>query len=311
MINRAVHAIRSPILRQALGVLAVLSTGTALSAFFTFLTQVILSRLIPISVFGQLAALIAVINFLTPIGVAGVSGLLLQVFGRESQHAGRWLVPCLALTGVSTGLSAIGLVAYMSQTDLFLLGSATLMTCSAIGIMLGQVIADIVAIKYQVDSQFNMLTVWQMVPQAGRFVTVLILMLMWVQDGSTVVIGYGVVGYAISVVGVLMLAGWMKRFSGLQLPVPTLWATAHESAPFALLIALAYLNPGTVVLLEWLLGGTQAAGYSAANMVIVGVSLVPHIIYQKLLLAKLYRWGEHDLDKHQAAFHVGVLLMQA
>ena len=55
-----------------------LFTGAVASAGLSFAAQFLLTRRLPVADFGRLAALLAVINFLTPMGSAGVNYFLLR-----------------------------------------------------------------------------------------------------------------------------------------------------------------------------------------------------------------------------------------
>ena len=70
-------------LRRLVRLLSLLFTGSLRPQPSHFAAQLMLARvLLPVDL-GRIAALLATVNFFTPIAGAGVNGFLLQAFGRE------------------------------------------------------------------------------------------------------------------------------------------------------------------------------------------------------------------------------------
>ena len=80
--------------------------------------------------------------------------------------------------------------------------------------------------------------------------------------------------------------------------------------PFALMTMfyVCYFQ-GPVAVLEWIKGGTAAGVYNSAFLVISAISLIPTVIYMRLLMPRLCRWAEHERAVFTSAFHVGVPAM--
>jgi O-antigen/teichoic acid export membrane protein len=87
-------------------------------------------------------------------------------------------------------------------------------------------------------------------------------------------------------------------------------ATAPNVAPFALMTMfyVVYFQ-GPVAVLEWFRGGDPAGIYNSAFLIIAAISLIPTVVYMRLLLPRINRWAEHNRAVFTAAFQVGVPAM--
>lgn len=296
--------------------LSVAFTGTLASSLFSFAAQLLLARLLLPEDLGRLVALLAVVNFFTPIAGAGVNWFLLQAFGREGWKALRWLPSAGRLVALLTSLSAAGLAAYSARTFAPFAGIAAV---AAIAVLLGQVMVELASARLQLTGRYGALAVWQASTQAGRLTVTGIAAFFPSLQVEAVLGGYAAVGLLTALAGVGLLAGlWRGRIelSGhgrLEYSIAevrSVAATAREAGPFALVTMFYVLYvQGGVVLLEYLANGQDAAQYNAAFLVISAICLVPSVIYQKLLVAPLFRWAVHDRPAFLAAFHLGVVAM--
>jgi O-antigen/teichoic acid export membrane protein len=135
-----------------------------------------------------------------------------------------------------------------------------------------------------------------------------------------VLTGYALVGLVSVGLGGSLLAGLCKgqiRLEGhpdqppaTAVAEPSLLQAATNVGPFALMTMFygVYFQ-GPVAVLEWLRGGQPAGVYNASFLVIAAISLIPTVIYMRLLLPRICRWAEHDRVLFNAAFQVGVPAM--
>jgi O-antigen/teichoic acid export membrane protein len=312
--------------RQFGGIVSVLFTGAAASAGLSFLAQFLLTRRLPVTDFGRLAALLAVINFLTPIGSAGVNYFLLRAYGREGHGAARWVRPCMILVASGTALACIVLLAYASRWIAPDAGGRTMMMVACTPILLGQIAVDLASVRFQLEGRFPLLSLWQCVTQVGRFAVAGWAMLV-LASLPMVMLGYALVGViSVALGGALLLGFWQGRLRleghPDRLAEPTLaepimaasrpsWLEAAPNVmPFALMTMfyVCYFQ-GPVAVLEWISGGTAAGVYNSAFLVISAISLIPTVIYMRLLMPRLCRWAEHERAVFTSAFHVGVPAM--
>jgi O-antigen/teichoic acid export membrane protein len=304
------------------GITGLLFTGTLAASGLAFLTQIMLTRRLPVAEVGPIAALLATINFLTPMATAGVNYFLLQSYGREGAGAARWLPASARLLALATLLSGLLLAAYVFRSSS---GGAdpTLLYTAGLLILLGQMSVELGSSRLQLDGRYGALSAWQGMTQAGRFIVVLT---MATSAASTqrILGGYAVVGALSLASGVVLLSDLRRRLGqGAQsgsnscgiaagAANPPLMDAARESIPFALMTMFyVFYFQGPIVTVEWILGDAAAGAYNAAFLVISAMSLIPQVIYMKFLLPKICRWAEHDRLVFGAAFHVGVPAMLA
>lgn len=311
-----------PALLRFSATLAMLFSGTLAFSALAFLTQVMLTRQLPIAEVGPIAALLAVINFLTPVATAGINYFILQSFGREGWGAVRWLPRCAQLAGLATLLSVLALAGYVLPRAN---GPADLMFLLATSapILLGQLFVELAAARLQLEGRYGALSGWQGMTQGGRFA---VIMATAVCGASLprILGGYAIVGLVSTVAGLALLRDlWRRRIQLAGLGAapadiatssdpPPFYETARNSLPFALMTMFyVFYFQGPVVILEWLRGGAAAGAYNSAFLIIAAMSLFPTVIYMKFLLPKICRWAEHDRSAFRAAFHVGVPTMLA
>jgi O-antigen/teichoic acid export membrane protein len=275
-----------------------------------------LVRLLVPADLGRFAALLAAVNFFTPIAGAGVNWFLLQAFGREGWAALRWLRPMALLIGLATSLSAAALGIYAARTAN---DYAVATALAAATILLGQVAVELASARLQLTGSFGGLALWQTVTQAGRLAVVGFVACKPAGSFTTVLSGYAAVSVlTIAIGGVLLHGLWTGRavlsghggFERITSTAVSVRRAAQEAGPFALVTMFYVLYfQGVVVILEWLKGGEAAAQYNAALLILSAICLIPNVIYMKLLVAPLSRWVVHDRRTFEAAFHLGVVAM--
>jgi O-antigen/teichoic acid export membrane protein len=302
--------------------LSVLFTGTLIASVFSFATQLALTRSLTVAEFGRIAALLAVVNIVTPIASAGINWFLLQAFGREGWAAVRWLRPSALLAAMATALGCLVVGGYALHGGDTTATERALVLVTAIPILLGQVAIELASTRFQLEGRYEGLAIWQTAMQTGRLVAALgVVVVVPFAAFSGTLIGYAIIGAVTAAVGLHLMRGfWTGRFhlAGHAAPAatespsktPSLAHTATATAPFALMTIfyLVYFQGG-VIILEWLRGGSAAAIYNAAFLVISAIFLVPNVIYMRLLIAPLCRWAEHDRGRFEAALHIGVPAM--
>jgi O-antigen/teichoic acid export membrane protein len=298
----------------------VLLVTTFGSALLVFLTQLILVRLLSIAEYGQLVALLAVINLMTPLSTYGVGWFWLQAFGEEGWKAFRWLRPSVRVLMLACTVATLILATYTWCR--FDEANRWLATTLAIPVLLGQVFAETTSARLQLEECFIALAVWQSLTQTGRFAVSALLLAVGLQEGLAPLAGYAALGALLAVVGLMSLNqmshgvialrghGSPPAFMQSVAPVPTSLRVFQEATPYCLwtVFYLLYFQ-SVIILLAVLVGKPAAAVYNVAFQVMTAAYLVPNVIYSKYLFGKVFRWSEHDVAKFYAVFHVGVIAM--
>lgn len=314
-------------MKRFIRALSVLLTGTLLSSAFAFVTQLLVARNIEAEEFGRLAALLAVVNFLTPLSAAGMGWFLLEIYGREGQAGRRWLTSSTKLVAIGCTAGAFFLLAYALYGGRAPVEQRQLAGAACLAILLGQVAVEVASVRFQLEENFGRLAAWQASTQLGRLLVLVVLIGVGGGGLKGILLGYAVVGVATAGLGLFLMAQLRRDRVTLKghnsappaatpdavvAGEPSLGETARRATPFALVTMFYVLFfQGVIVTLDWLQGGTAAASYSAAFLILSALLLLPGVIYTKLLAARLYRWARHDAKTFAAAFHVGVVAMLA
>jgi O-antigen/teichoic acid export membrane protein len=300
--------------------IAVLLGTTFGSAILVFLTQLILVRIISITEYGQLVALLALINLMTPLSAYGVNFLWVRAFGEEGWEGFRWLRPSARLLTLTCAVATFVLVTYTWCR--FDATERLLASILSIPVLLGQVFAETTSARLQLEERFVALAVWQSLTQTGRFVVAVALLTVGLREGLAPLAGYAALGALLTVIGLGSLRQMSRGDIALRghghpppsreiaTPPPSFLRLVGEATPFSLwTIFYSLYFQSVVILLAVLVGKPEAAVYNVAFQVISAAHLIPNVVYVKYLLPKVFRWSKHDPGKFLAAFHIGVIAM--
>jgi O-antigen/teichoic acid export membrane protein len=303
---------------RVLNGLAFLSLGAFGTSLLGFIAQVILARRMNLAAYGQLAAVLALANLLTPLACFALNWFWLRAFAKEGRRGVRWLRPSVNLLIITHAIS-MAIVACYSILATGQVVEAIFLFAFGSLILLGQSSVELGSAYFQLQEKFRQFAVWQGLTQVGRFVVAVAVYLMHVSSLWAVTAGYAIVGTVTCFAGlsyVRML--WVDRFRltnrrppGQSLPAQvSLREVVREAAPFPLqtILYLLYFQ-GNVLILERISGPSDAAIYNAAFILITAIFLLPHIVYMRLFFARICLWAEHNRPRYIAFFHVGAALM--
>ena len=305
--------------KKAFNALALLWLGTLLGAGLAFLIQIILARKLGSEYFGMFSAVLAMVTLVTPLAGFGISQLWLKVFGQEGWNARKWLKSSLNFVILSTSVVFISLYlwAFLGNHDqltrlLFLILSFYI---------LGQISAELVSSKLQLEERYLYLAIWQFLPHFMRFILIVILLFGFNDWASIekVAYVYAFVAIVFLLVGILQLINMHKgnftlkghKKEDLQKSTTIKLSRVLENAwPFGLaaFFHLIYFQ-SDIILIKYMVGDNQAGIYNVAFTVMVAVYMFPNVLYQKFLLPKLHRWANHDKDKFYEVYRKGNIIM--
>lgn len=297
----------------------VLLCGSGGTAVFGFVAQFLLARGLQVGDYGRLAALLAVVNVLTPLASCGVGWFWLQVYGEEGRFAVRWIVPTLRVTMITAAVASLLLGAYIALSGGGNLGRTTITTMILVPVLLGQCLAESMSARLQIEERYILFAGWQFLTQLGRVLVVLLMLWTARHDLDFVLWGYAIVGAGIAAIsmksvdtmrrGHIRPAGHrndspIRTLEG----IPSLWGIFRSSISYGL-ITLFYLlySQAIVAIVGVILGHEAAAMYNVAFLIVTALYLIPSVIYTKYLVGKIFRWWVHDRGMFTAVFHVGVI----
>jgi O-antigen/teichoic acid export membrane protein len=297
--------------------------GTGGTALFGFIAQALLARGLRVGDYGHLAALLAVVNVVTPLANCSIGWFWLQVYGEEGRSAVRWILPTVRVSIITTAVSLVLLIVYIALTQNVGVGQITVMSLMLTPVLIGQSLAESTSVRLQLEERYLLFAVWQFLTQLGRVLVVLMVLATGRHDLNLVLWGYAVVGGTIAAISAKSVDGMRRgrvRPAGHpdNLPVqslgriPPLWIIFRDAIPYGL-ITIFYLlySQAIVAIVGVILGHEAAAMYNVAFLIVAAIYLIPSVIYTKYLVSKIFRWWVHDREMFAAVFHVGVVTQLA
>lgn len=309
-------------LKRALGALSVLWVGTLAGSGCAFLTQILLARSLGPAGFGTFAAALNLVMLVAPLASFGLGGFWLRVFGEEGWQGRRWLRASLRYATMSTAAVLIALIGWA------LLGPHDDITRWMLAILsahlLGQVTAELIGAKLQLEARYRALVLWQLLPHLARLLLLSLLAFAFTRWMSPQLVAnaYLIVAVMLMVLGGMELRSMYRgRFNlvghGADIKAlessaaaPRLREVAAQSWPFgfAAIFHLIYFQ-SNIIILKYLSGDEAAGMYNVAFTVMMAVYLLPSVIYQKFLIAKIHRWANHDKEKFRRYYRLGNMAM--
>ena len=287
-------------------------SGTIFGAFLAFVLQVFLAREFSPEGYGLFSAAFASITLITPLAAFGVHQFLLRIFGKEGWEAFRWVLKSFnfVLIGCFIVSFIILLWAFFGPHDQLF----SLLLIIMIPLVFGHSVFLLVSTKLQLEERFSMLALWTPFPHFLRFFLVFIVFLVsnWVLELSTVAIAFSLSSVILLFVGLLQLRS--MRFGKIDLKGHdgpkvdqgqknldehiNLMKIFQNTWPYGVntILYLIFFQ-SDVILLEYISGSKSAGIYNVAFTILMGVYLLPSVIYQQILMPKIHRWVNRDSIK--------------
>ena len=276
------------------------------SGLLAFLTQVLLGHALTVEDFGIVSTAVSVAVILSATIGFGMPSVWLMIFGQKGWNAFPWIrqsLKFLMIWGpIVLSLSWIGLLWFLDDRRLL----TTIGWLQAMVLM--QVMVELLTAKLQLEGRYQALSIWQMLPHAGRLLVATTVYLSAEASLDFVARGYCAISVLLisaSGLGLLSLTPSRMKLSGHSVGGCLIENMRGVNLSYKELIGLAWPYAGTAVLvmlygrIEILLLGSfvspAAAGIFAVSIAFLLVAfLVPQAAYQKFLLPKIHRWFYND-----------------
>jgi len=298
-------------------------TGAAL----TFVTQIILARVLGVDQFGKFSSAFAMVTLLAPLAGFGVAGFWLNAFGREGWQAQRWLPGSLKFLMFSTALVLLLLWiwAWIGPHDVVTSWLLVILSFHVLGVAA----IELTGAKYQLEGQHVYLASLQLTPNLLRFIGIIFLLIFMQSIGGSeqqliyvaiifavvaiTVLLFGIHQIGLMVKGQLALEGHAALLENTSLnpaEQPGPWKVMSVSWPFGMagLFYLIYFQ-SDIILIKYLVNESAVGIYSVAFVVMNAIYLFPSVLYQKFFLPKLHRWAHHDQNQLYRVYRIGNITM--
>lgn len=301
--------------------ISLLWLGSLAGAGCAFLTQVSIARALGPQDFGIFASVLSLMSLLVPLVGFGVAQYWLKEFGKEGWNAVRFVKPSLKFI-----LFSLALV--MSLVVLWGLWGPHNQTMQAVLIImsffiLGQVSAELISGRLQLEEKYGCLAVWQLMPHLARLLLLVVVSSLFGSrfDIESVAYSYALVSLLVFTTGfkpmmnmakgkILLKGHRPQQVQKKNLVHPNIKEVLKNSWPFGLagVFQLIYFQ-SDIILVKYISGDEAAGYYNVAFTVMTAVLLFPGIIYQKFLLPKIHRWANHDRILFYKVYRKGNMVM--
>jgi len=301
--------------------------GSMAGAGLTFVTQIILARVLGVDQFGKFSSAFAMVTLLAPLAGFGVAGFWLNTFGREGWQAQRWLPGSLRFLMFSTifVLLLLWIWAWIGPHDTTTSRLLVILSFHVFGVAA----IELTGAKYQLEGRHRYLAGLQLAPNLLRFICVAFLLVLVQGAGGSkpqliyvamifaavaiIVLLFGAHQIGLMIRGRLALEGHETLLENASLnpaEQPGPWKVMSVSWPFGMagLFYLIYFQ-SDIILIKYLVNESAVGIYSVAFVVMNAVYLFPSVLYQKFFLPRLHRWAHHAQDQLYRVYHIGNVTM--
>lgn len=291
-----------------------------LSAFagsgLTFILQAFLARWLTLTEFGNFSAALSIIYILVPLAGMGVANVWLKLFSEEGAAGKRWLYSSYMLIAKSI-LLLLTIYFFIFAFNIDVEFHQALLFLSLM--LVSQVLAELVCAKLQLEEKYTELSWFQVTPHLLRVLTVFLFFLVTGElNYMSALLSYLGVSIFITIFCIYHLKGTLGKGFSVR-AVQSGKAFGESITEFEVLkksylfccAALLHLIifQGSMVLLKLLGSALDVAIFNAAFMIMVGIYLIPGVIYQKYLQPKIHRWANFDVVMHIKSYRMGLVFM--
>ncbi len=302
--------------------ISLLWLGSLLGATCAFFMQVLLARSLGPEAYGVFSSVLSMASLLVPFAGFGVAQYWLKEFGKEGWGAIRFIRPSLIIIFMNT-LFVIILIVLWAMLGPHSKTVETVLLIMTLYIV-GQVAIELVASKLQLEEKYLSLAIWQLIPHVVRLLLVFNAIVWMGENFSVQGVAYIFAAVAVCLIfigfkmmtnmarGLLDLKGHSVASSASSASLPTIRNVLNNAWPFGLagVFHLIYFQ-SDIILVKYITGDDAAGYYNVAFTVMVGVLLLPGIIYQKFLLPKMHRWAHYDRGLFYKVYRQGNIVMLA
>lgn len=293
--------------------------GSLLGSGSTFLIYIILARKLSTEEFGIFSSALSLLTIFILIGGFGISQFWLKVFGKEGWDAIRWIKPSLQFLFINILFISILISLwsiYGPHNDSYTQNILLIM----ILFVIGQIIIELVGVKFQLEEKYLKLSIWQLMPNILRLISIFITFeILNNIDIIDISIIYATVSIIFILIGLsfihkinngeLNLIGHIKKITTKRKSIK-LYNIFFKSWPFGLSVIFSFIYAQSdIIIIKYLYSDEAAAYYNVSFIIVSAILLFPIVFYQKFLMPKIHRWSNTDQKKFYMIYKKGNLIM--
>lgn len=277
------------------------SIATLISVALSFLTQIVLARMLSPSEFGDFITIIATVTVFSTFSSFGADLSLLKYFGISNSVGNNFGYMALKFTILSSICSVMLMVTFSFLTN----PERTVYFVMLIPCVISYAAWNLSNIVLQVQAKYLKLAVFQ-ISQAS--IRLLVLLVCYFVSGFFVVEMITTVYFVYSLAGILLFFSTFKTCQLLHQKKVTrveegciydaqysLKDILLASWPFgvAAMMHSLYFQNG-ILIINAKVGSSESAMFAIALSFLAAVYIIPGVIYQKIILPKYHLWSNHD-----------------
>lgn len=305
--------------KKAIKSVSLLWLGSLLGSGSTFVIYMVLARKLGPEHFGLFSSSLALATVFTLLAGFGVSQFWLKIFGRDGWNGLCWVSASLKFIYITVAMVFLLMLIWSY------LGPHDKLTRSIIITLffyvLGQLSVELVSSKLQLEENYFVLALWQLLPNLTRLLIVsgVAYLTLYAMNPIDVAIIYSFVGVIFLVIGLFHISNFKKGTFKLKGHGKINWSheciysvkdVFQECWPFGMASFLAFIYvQSTIIMIKYLCNDTEAGYYNISFVILTSVMILPTVLYQKYLLPKYHRWANHDRDKFYLAYKKGNVAM--
>lgn len=297
---------------------ALILTGLILGSISNFLIQMYLAKVLSISDYGVYTSILNTINILTPLIGFGFSSYILKLYGQyggETKYFISIIIKALILTSLLTFI-LLEFWILLNDTTTFFIAFLFFIY------MLSLSVNAFTRLKYQVEENFFKFSLWQILPNLFRIISILVIFYIFQTSIETIAWAYAIAAIIVILFAAnslrLMKLGKVSLDKGIIVQDVydkeglSMKDVFRNSYPYGLsgLLYLVYYQ-SDVLLISHYLDYTSVGYYGFAVTLVVAVCLIPSIYFQSLHMPKVHRYAMHDLKELKRFYikHLKFMLM--
>lgn len=291
-----------------------MTVGTVLGIILVFIMQVFLAKVLNVRAYGDFSTALSMVTIFSPVAAFGLSGLWLNIFGKEGSAGVRWLSASFKYFWISAFSVWFALLAWAylgphedDLRNMILILSFYVFSHGA---------TELLVSKYQLEGRYNKIAFWQILPHLMRllFVFIIYLYVSKISNNHAGGIAYAIAYVASSVFLFFVCFNVFSKvkengfnLSWISLNVekedyyykkqPVVLDVFKSAWPYGvgIFLHLIYFQSG-IILVRYVSGAESAAIYSVAFFVMLGIFTIPSAVYQKIMQARNHYWASHEYE---------------
>lgn len=280
--------------------------GVIVGAGANFLVQLYLAKALSVSDFGIFTSIINLVNLISPLIAFGVSNFMLRAYAEEGNDAKRWLASIVHLLILSSILAF-----FILQTWSYYKNGIQyyfIIYCLFYIYMLSISYNSFTRLKLQVEDNFSVLSVWQIIPNTLKLISVITIIYLLGSSIFNVALAYGISGLLVFIISVKSLyemnQGKLKiensnsNNNEYDKHNKSIMDLLRKSYPYGLsgIFYLIYYQ-SDILILTYYLDYTEVGYYGFSLVFITALCLLPSMYYQTFQMKKIHSLSDNNKVK--------------